>query len=810
MPWWTQETIRHWLEAYDTGLFDSKEAAFCSNALYRYWNMVGVKDHTSKSLVGQAGEVEPVYEEYVVTFFLFDPATRQLHLPQWLEAGSPSPALEQRMDSGYLPVVITTYRPPFGAEVEQRTLATTVGLRQREIVVNRLVVTAGAGPVKGWLCVGVTHVGASGFQRHDRAGRYVSDHRITYLRYLPAEQRVEVNGSWGPVFDTLPANFGVYGNDASSNDPNFYLANNPFHDLATTGALNGIATATDSVAGLCNAVFAWPFDLRAGATFSLDYRLPVDDFRGPSDLTELRAPAADSLEAANRTFWTNKLDGSGLQVGLPPVVDHLFDLYRLCRANLLILTDSGMIHPGPTIYDSFWVRDSSVEGIACALAGDANVANVLYGTHYPTVFNLDPGPIGPVAGRGFFGGEHEKNDQEWDSNGEALWAIGRFDRVQGPAAAFGAKMYSPYLVEGARWIRDNRSSYGLLLSGWSAEHLGDKDKPHYWDDLWALAGLYEAARLAERLDKPEVAELWAIFDDLKRATMASIRWVLAQQHAQGAWETYIPTGPGDVGRLDSTMIGAIAYFHPCRLYQGPKLDADVDLAFRLTLETIWSHFVSGGFKHDSAWHAYGPYVTLQLAHAFLLLGNTDRMDQLLNWAVGDAAFAHVTRLAGSAEQWEVIRGSWNEQHCYPVASDFGWMPSNWWYMGDVPHGWAAAEFVLLLRDVLFYETNEDDDPHVYLAPGVLPRWVGDGQAVTVTNAPTTFGTSFGYTLGHDAIARTVTIRITQPLPPAVRFVFPCRFGSVVRSVTVDGTGAPVAGRDVSLPATTRQAVVAYS
>jgi hypothetical protein len=50
-------------------------------------------------------------------------------------------------------------------------------------------------------------------------------------------------------------------------------------------------------------------------------------------------------------------------------------------------------------------------------------------------------------------------------------------------------------------------------------------------------------------------------------------------------------------------------------------------------------------------------------------------------------------------------------------------------MGDIPHGWAAAEFTLLLRDMLFFEANEDEDPHIYLAPGIVPRWLDDGQAV---------------------------------------------------------------------------------
>ncbi len=61
-PWWVQATLGHWSDSYDGGLFDSKEAAFASNALYRYWSMVGVKDHGRESLVGQAGEVEPVYD----------------------------------------------------------------------------------------------------------------------------------------------------------------------------------------------------------------------------------------------------------------------------------------------------------------------------------------------------------------------------------------------------------------------------------------------------------------------------------------------------------------------------------------------------------------------------------------------------------------------------------------------------------------------------------------------------------------------------------------------------------------------------
>ena len=812
LPWWVQQSFRRWIEDYDQGLFDSKEASLASNALYRYWNMIGVKDAGLESLVGQAGEIEPVYEAYAVSGFVFEPDGRRLHLPQLTEPDRPLPAVTQRMEDGYLPVVITTYRTDSGVVLEQKALATTVGLRQRSLVLHRLTVRAEAGPRRGWLCLSLLPWGPSSFQRHDRAGRYVADRQLSFVRYRADENRVEVNAGWGPVFDTPPSHFGVYGNAAALGDPDSYLTVNPWQDLATLGVLNGADTATDYAAQMCTAAFAWPYDLAAGETFGVDVRLPVDDYRGGGDLADIRRPTAAELEKANRDFWTGKLKESGVQIALPPEVAHLVDLFRQCRATVLILADDGAIHPGPTIYDSFWIRDSAVEGVTAALVGDTGLAATQFGERYVALFNQDDQRLDSVSLRGFFGGEHERNDREWDSNGEVLWAFGRFDRIQGPATAFGAKMFSPYVLEAARWIRDNRSPYGLLPSGWSAEHLGDKDKPHYWDDLWGVAGLYEAARLAERIQAAETAELWAAYDDLRWATADSIRWVLGRQRALGRWETFIPTGPGDVNRLDSTVIGSLAYFHPCRLHMGQQLGGDVDAAARFTLDTIWSHFVRGGFRHDAAWNAYGPYLTLQLAHAFLLTGDVTRMDQCLAWAVGDAAYATVSRFDGSPDSWHVVSGAWNEQHAYPIATDFTEVPSRWWYMGDIPHGWAAAEFQLLLRDICFFEADEDGTAHIYLAPGIPPNWLAGGQTVSVRDAATVFATPFGFTLRHDEAARTISIDITQPPPATVGYVYPCRLGRPIE-VRADGVAlpSPAAGTvDVRLPAGLRQALIRYA
>lgn len=809
LPWWVQQYFRRWTDAFDAGLFASREGAFASNANFRYWNMIGVKDAPQECLVGQAGEIEPVYDEYALSFFLFDPASRQLDFPQFVPAARVDTPLRQRLDNGYLPVVITTWQSCFGCEVEETAFAAPVGPDQKVAVFARFKLRhTQAVPVSLLVGLVVSAAGPTGFQRHDRAGRYFYDRRLTFLQYLPAEQRLLVNSSDGPLFDPPPACFSTYGN-GNSFDPDHYLDQNPYNHLVTTGVLNGWEIAVDNIAGLCSGAFVWPVNLSPDhPDAAFEARLPVDDFRGPGDTAMLRAANASSLESANRAWWINKLDAGGFQATLPPRVAHLWDLFRICRSNLLILTDDGQIHPGPTIYDEFWIRDSSVEAIACALAGDQNLARRQLGYWHPDLFNFGHEHSDGVSLYGFFGGTHEKNDREWDSNGEALWAFGRFDRILGGAGNFGRGLFTPYIIDGARWIRDNRTQFGLLHSGWSAEHLGDKHQPHYWDDFWGLAGLWEAARLAQRIGAGEAGEIWHAYDSLRDATANSIRWVLDQQRRRGHWETFIPTGPGDVGRLDSTMVGTLAYFHPCRLYDGAKLGADVDHAARVTLDTIQHHFVDGGFRHDSAWNCYGPYLTLQLAHAFLLVGDVQRMDQCLLWLAGNAAYPSVSR-ENSPTPWQVALGPWNEQHCYPISKDFREIPRQPWYMGDIPHGWACAEFIMLLRDILFFESDEDGDAHVYVAPGVMPHWLGDGESVGVADAPTIFGQSFGYRLTHHASARHVEISITQPPPAHVRLVYPCRFGSGVESIVADGNAVPVSGRDVRLPRGTTAATIAY-
>ncbi|MBP2664274.1 MAG: hypothetical protein H6Q71_2222 [Firmicutes bacterium] len=808
LPWWVQQYFRHWSDSFNQGLFSSKETAFSSNAHYRYWNMVGVKDHEQNALVGQAGEIEPVYNKYSVSFFLFAPNTQALYFPQFFDIGGGS--LKQEHEDGYLPIIKTTYSLPINVNVEQKIFATVVN--QKSAILSRFNLHFTNNTSSDvWFCISVSPSGPSGVQRNDRSGKYISDRRISFMKYMQKENIVMVNSTWGPMFKTAPTYFGFYGNDKSLQDPQVYIIDNPYNDLSNKGMLNNKPSALDYIAGFCNAVFAWPIQFSpSNNTFSLDIILPIDDYSGNNDYQDLSKESPDSLEISTRTYWKNKLDQNGIELSLPSTLDNYSNLFKICRSNILMLADNGKLIPGPTLYDSFWIRDSSIAGIATALVGDINLAKRQFGYHYPKFFNYDTIISGPVSLKGFWGGEHEKRDKEWDSNGQALWALGKLDRILGNNQNFGAGLYLPYIIEGARWIRENRSQYGLLHNGWSAEHIGDKEKPHYWDDYWALAGLWEAAKLAERIGATEKNEIWAIFDDLKKSTVDSITWVLNKQKEHGLWETFIPTGPADVAQLDSTIVGILAYFYPCRLYMNSKLGSYIDWAAKMSLDTIWAHFVSGGFMHDSAWNCYGPYLTLQLAHAFLLIGDIEKMDQCLKWSV-DASFSKINTSAENSQQWQVVLGGWNEQHCYPIATNFNKIPNGSWYMGDMPHGWACAEYMMLLRDILFFEATEDNDPCIYIAPGIASYWLDNNSTIEVKNAPTIFGQTYGFKLLHDKTNKIVDIHITQPIQ-GVKYIYPCRFGSQIDSVTINGNIAngSVFQKEIHLPENAQHLIIKYS
>ena len=115
---------------------------------------------------------------------------RTLYLPQYPALVNGAPGLSQAMEDGYLPVILTSYTTAQQVVLEQKVLATTLGLRQRSVVLARFQVKPlGSAFVKGWLCLAVVPTGPTGFERHDKAGR-ISDKRLSFLKPLAHSDRI--------------------------------------------------------------------------------------------------------------------------------------------------------------------------------------------------------------------------------------------------------------------------------------------------------------------------------------------------------------------------------------------------------------------------------------------------------------------------------------------------------------------------------------------------------------------------------------------------------------------------------------------
>lgn len=388
----------------------------------------------------------------------------------------------------------------------------------------------------------------------------------------------------------------------------------------------------------------------------------------------VRAPIYDELNPKKRATvaahatWTDALAGLA-RLTLPE--PRLQRLYDLARANLVLFAPDE-VYPGPYTYKRFWFRDAVfILHVLLTLGGTRHVRRALR-------------QFTPRQRRdGYF----LSQEGEWDSNGEVLWMFGRFARLTGETLP---PEWTEAVVRGARWIQRKRlprdlgkPESGLLPAGFSAEHLGPNDY-YYWDDFWAVAGLQEAARLP--------------------GLPAEIASACAREAAEflGTIERSIPAGPhrrfpgaipaSPFRRMDSGAIGSIVADYPLQLFPAG------DERILKTADYLRRHsFHSGVFMQDMIHSGLNVYLTIHLAQVWLRAGQPE-----LVWPLLD----RIADLASPTGQWPEAIHPRTGGGC----------------MGDGQHIWAAAEWLMLLRNLI---VREEGDRLVFGA-GLAPAWLAAG------------------------------------------------------------------------------------
>jgi hypothetical protein len=84
------------------------------------------------------------------------------------------------------------------------------------------------------------------------------------------------------------------------------------------------------------------------------------------------------------------------------------------------------------------------------------------------------------------------------------------------------------------------------------------------------------------------------------------------------------------------------------------------------------------------------------------------------------------------------------------------------HLGDLPHTWIAAEYVLAVRSLFAYERESDES--LIIAAGLAPEWL-DGAGVKVNDMPTLYG-PLSYSL-HRLDAATVRCEISSAVSAKV-------------------------------------------
>jgi hypothetical protein len=119
-------------------------------------------------------------------------------------------------------------------------------------------------------------------------------------------------------------------------------------------------------------------------------------------------------------------------------------------------------------------------------------------------------------------------------------------------------------------------------------------------------------------------------------------------------------------------------------------------------------------------------------------------------------------------------------------------------VGDLPHTWISAEYVLAVRSLFAYERETDNA--LVLAAGLAPEWL-EGEGVEVRRMRTLYG-ELSYSLRR-ADAHTLRCEIRGDIK--ARIVLRPPLGAALRSVTVNGApAASIEADSVTIPGSPAQ------
>jgi hypothetical protein len=687
-----------------------------------YWTCAGGPEGHTCALINEEGMVEPDKGSFSLEPFLH----AEGKLITWADARR-----SVGMEPGGLPIPSAYWSLP-GMKLQVTAFATGKGA-ELVLFVRYRVTNTTAKPLRVTL-----HVAIRPFQVNPPWQEWKQLGGVSKIHAIQRKgDTVWVNGEKVVIPLTQPSSFGCASFEQGTVTENL-----------AAGSLPDQTEVADDF-GFASGAFGFEMKLAAGAARDLFIAVPFGRKASPKTVKQVAGFGGATQFAEAVRVMSSRVDGVEFRMPAGHARDAA-ESFKTAAGQILINRDGPAFQPGPRRYTRSWIRDGVIMGAALARIGDfaAFTEFLRWFAPYQRASGFVPCCV-------------DRNGPDWlvehDSHGQLIygvWECFQFTRDTG----FLREMW-PYVRKAARFIErlrerrrtaeyskgDKKDRYGLLPE--SASHEGYLAHPvhSYWDDFWGVRGLLDAAMIARTLGrKGHVEDFSAHAADFRRTLRESIRTVIAEKkldYVPGSveWADYDPTAT-------SNAISLLQFADDLPAGQ-------VDAMFNLFV-----HDFRRKHSGEMQWNNYTAY-EIRIIGALVRLGRRDEAVELLEQFLAD-------QRPQRWNQWPEI--SWRD-------------PRSPGHLGDVPHTWIAAEYMLAFASLFAWERESDDA--LVIASGLPAAWLSAPKGVAATGLRTWHG-ALDLTL---RLREELTIEIAGTLRmPAGGFVLRPPCPGPIWSVTSNG------------------------
>jgi hypothetical protein len=692
-----------------------------------YWTPVGTGEDVTQALLNEEGMVEVDSGSFSIEPLLFADG----RLITWSDV-----ALTQTLEQGYLPIPSSQWQ---SGDLALSTTAFATGARGASTLFIRYGIANNSDAprlVRLFAAIRPFQVTPT-WQNWEQFGG------VSPIRELAYESgTVRVDRRKRIISLTTPSQFGAA-----------TFAQGAITEFLQTGELPPQDRVNDEF-GFASGALRFDLDLPAQAAREVFLAIPFGalDRDTPMEAGTSVCGAEQFRLAVSQ--WEARL--GTFDIRLPPAAAGVVETLRTAAAHILINRVGPALHPGPRRYSRSWIRDGALMGAALARVGLPGAQREFI--RWYAGFQAPDGNLPDCA---------DSTGCEWlpeyDCWGELIFAVMDYFRFSGDTA-FLAEMWPAVLksvdyMESLRQRRltaeyltpDKRACYGLLPESMSHEGYMAHPVHAYWDDFWAIRGFKDAAGMAGVLGMDAQRErIGTLCEDFQRTLSASLDLVI-REHG-------LDFVPGSVEFADfDPSATSIAITVADELHHLPR--PAIDQTYDKYLEGFRTR-VNG----EIPWANYSAY-EIRIIGALVRLGRREAAHELLRFFLSD-------RRLLPWNQWPEI--SWRD----PLSPSF---------IGDMPHSWIGAEYILAIRSLFAYEREADQS--LVIAAGIAADWLEAGGEIVVQDLPTFHG-RLSYSLRREGPERLrMTLEGELATPPGGIIIQPPLAGPLVR-VEINGRDSP--------------------